>query len=112
MSVGFDPSGSVRAAPAATALQSSGRDAELRAAATRLEAAFLAEMLKQAGFDGGRQGLGGGGPGEAQFASFLRVEHARLMAERGGIGLAEHLFRALAAREAPPASPPGPERGA
>jgi flagellar protein FlgJ len=37
----------------------------------------------------------GGGAGEAQFASFLTQEHARLLAERGGIGLAEGIYRAL-----------------
>lgn len=74
------------------------RAAALRAVATDLEAHFLAEMLKQAGFGEARQSFGGG-TGEDQFASLLRVEHARALADRGGIGLAESLFRALAARE-------------
>lgn len=69
----------------------------LRAVARDLEAAFIAEMLKHTGL-GATSDAFGGGPGEAQFASFLRTEHARLMAERGGIGLAENIFRALTAR--------------
>jgi Rod binding domain-containing protein len=76
-----------------------GRIAELRRTARDLEAAFIAEMLKHAGMGEARTGLGGGGPGEDQFASLLRAEHARLFAERGGIGLAEGIFRSLAARE-------------
>jgi peptidoglycan hydrolase FlgJ len=72
---------------------------ELRAVARELEAGFLAEMLKQAGFGESRQTLGGGA-GEDQFASLLRVEHARALAARGGIGLAEQVFEALVARSA------------
>lgn len=71
---------------------------ELRAVAVELEATFLAEMLKHAGL-GEIGGAFGGGAGEAQFASFLRLEQARAMADSGGVGLAETLFQALAARE-------------
>lgn len=74
-------------------------DAGLRAVALELEAAFLSEMLKHAGLDGAVSGPGGGGAGEAQFASLLRDEQARLFAESGGVGLAESIVRALAARE-------------
>lgn len=66
-----------------------------------LEATFLAEMLKQSGL-GGPSGSFGGGPGEEQFSSFLTQEHARLFAERGGIGLAESIFRALTAQAGTP----------
>lgn len=74
------------------------RAGELRAAARELEAAFLSEMLKHAGV-GEARGAFGGGAGEEQFTSLLRSEHARAIAERGGIGLAESLFRSLAARD-------------
>lgn len=63
-----------------------------------LEAAFLSEMLAHAGLGTAAESFGGG-IGEAQFASFLRDEQARALAERGGIGLAEHIFRSLARRE-------------
>ncbi|PWK59787.1 rod-binding protein [Roseicyclus mahoneyensis] len=69
----------------------------LRAVARELEASFLAEMLKHAGFGEGRDSFGGG-VGEEQFVSLLRDEHARALTDRGGIGLAEALFRALVAR--------------
>lgn len=62
--------------------------------ARELEAAFLAEMLQHSGLDGDA-GSFGGGVGEEQFSSFLRLEQARMMVARGGIGLAEHLFRAM-----------------
>lgn len=70
------------------------RDVRLRDAARELEATFLSEMLKAAGL-GNRSAGFGGGAGEDQFASLLRDEQARQMVRAGGIGLAEHLFRAL-----------------
>ncbi|MFC4731126.1 rod-binding protein [Salipiger abyssi] len=66
----------------------------LRSAAVALEASFLTEMLKAAGFGESRDAFGGGA-GEEQFASFLRREHAQTLAETGGIGLAESLYHAL-----------------
>jgi peptidoglycan hydrolase FlgJ len=80
-------------------------EAALRDKSVELEAAFLAEMLQFAGL--GAEGDGfDGGIGEEQFASFLRQEQASLMAERGGIGLAESLFEALVDRSAAPGGAP------
>jgi Rod binding domain-containing protein len=76
-----------------------GRLEEIRRAAVDFEAAFLAEMLKAAGFGRPRESFGGG-PGEEAFAGLLAREQAALLAERGGIGLAEHLVRALLRHEA------------
>ena len=72
-------------------------DTRLFKAAQDLEASFLAEMLKSAGFGEPRESFGGG-VGEDQFASFLRQAHADEMVKSGGIGLAEHLFEALKER--------------
>ena len=69
-------------------------DDALRTKATELEAAFLAEMLQFAGLGESSEEFGGG-IGEDQFSSFLRQEQAQLMAERGGVGLAESIFNAL-----------------
>lgn len=66
----------------------------LRAQARALETAFLSQMLGEAGL-GAPSAAFGGGAGEAHFASFLRDEQARLIVDRGGIGLAEQIFRAL-----------------
>ena len=72
-------------------------DAKLRAAAQKLEATFLAEMLKSAGLGTPRDSFGGG-KGEEQFASFLREAQAEEMAKTGGIGLAEALYEAMKVR--------------
>ena len=66
----------------------------LRDAADKMEANFLAEMLKSAGL-GETSGEFGGGAGEDQFASFLVQEQAMMMVKAGGIGLSEALFEAL-----------------
>ncbi len=70
------------------------RDSPLRQAATELEAAFLTEMLKSAGFGKSRTTMGGGA-GEDQYASLLVRAQAEQIARSGGIGLAESLFNAL-----------------
>jgi flagellar protein FlgJ len=69
-------------------------DEELRVAAEAFEAQFLTEMLGHAGFGAARKEFGGGA-GEDAFASMLVREQARLMMDRGGIGLAERLFQAF-----------------
>lgn len=74
------------------------RNATLLTKARELEAAFLAEMLAHSGLDE-MQGAFGGGEGEAQFTSFLRQEQARLIVEKGGIGLAELIFKTMAEAE-------------
>ncbi|MCB1391295.1 MAG: rod-binding protein [Rhodobacteraceae bacterium] len=70
----------------------------LRRSAEALEAAFLAEMLKSAGAFRPTEGLGGGGEGEEQFASFLADAQAGAMVARGGIGLADSIEHALRLR--------------
>lgn len=74
------------------------KDAALRDAAKKLEATFLAEMLKSAGLGQSRESFGGGA-GEDQFASFLLQAQAEKMVDAGGIGLAETLFKALKERD-------------
>ncbi|MGB8623741.1 MAG: rod-binding protein [Paracoccaceae bacterium] len=78
-------------------LQAASPDTKLHRAAEQLEANFLSEMLKSAGF-GEMPGEFGGGAGEQQFTSFLRQAEAQEMVKSGGIGLAEHLFEALKER--------------
>ena len=74
------------------------KDAALRQAAEKLEATFLAEMLKSAGLGQSRETFGGGA-GEDQFGSFLVQEQAQAMVDAGGIGLAESLYNALKERQ-------------
>ena len=85
--------------PADSPAGGTARDPALWAAAQKMEAAFLAEMLKGAGLDAARGGPGGGGAGEEQFSSFLREEHARALVARGGLGLSESLYHALKERQ-------------
>ena len=80
--------------PAPLSAETTARDVVLRRTAENLEAAFLSEMLKSAGFGRARESFGGG-VGEEQFASFLRDEQARAMVHAGGIGLAESIFEAM-----------------
>jgi Rod binding domain-containing protein len=71
----------------------------MKTAAQEMEATFLAEMLKSAGV-GKTPSEFGGGAGEDQFGSFLRLEQARAMARAGGIGLGEAIFNAMKERGA------------
>jgi len=70
----------------------------LREAAEKIEASFLAEMLKSAGL-GKTSSQFGGGAGEDQFSSFLVQEQAMQMVKAGGIGLAESIFESLKERD-------------
>jgi peptidoglycan hydrolase FlgJ len=87
--------------PAIPAPAVTQRREALMATARDLEATFLAEMLGHAGL-GATDEAFGGGHGEAQFASFLKQEQARLITDRGGIGLAEMIFKSMAGRENAP----------
>lgn len=85
----------IRPTVIAPSTSTSTSDHRLREVATKLEGAFLAEMLTAAGFGQAREGFGSGGAGENQFASFLVQQQAAAMAQAGGIGLAESIFRSL-----------------
>jgi Rod binding domain-containing protein len=74
------------------------KDQGLYDVAQKLEASFLAEMLKSAGLGESRESFGGGA-GEDQFSSFLVQEQAMLMVKSGGIGLTESLFETLKERQ-------------
>lgn len=84
--------------PTVTSTTEAARNAVLRNRAQELEAQFLAEMLRHTGLGRPPESFGGGS-GEDQFSSFLRQEQATAIARRGGIGLSEHLFNAMKARD-------------
>lgn len=84
-------------APVALHVGPASQDARLWDAARKLEATFLAEMLKSAGLGEMPESFGGGA-GEEQFASFLLDAQAEKIVEAGGIGLAEALFEAMKVR--------------
>ena len=74
-----------------------GAEHAARAAAEAFEASFLAEMLRYSGLNAMPDAFGGGA-GEEAFGSLLTDEYARLIAARGGIGLAERVFEILKQR--------------
>jgi peptidoglycan hydrolase FlgJ len=74
------------------------KDPRLMAKAQELEANFLSEMLSHSGL-GEMDGSFGGSHGEAQFASFLRQEQAKLIVQKDGLGLAEMIFKAMTKAE-------------
>ena len=78
-------------------LAARSNERKLRDAALELEANFLAGMSKAAGVGETPEAFGGGA-GEDQFSSILRLEQARQMAANGGVGLTEMIFEALKER--------------
>lgn len=62
--------------------------------AIELEANFLAQMLDFSGLGETSENFGGGA-GEDAFSGFLVQEQAKMIAENGGIGLAESIVKSL-----------------
>ena len=73
--------------------------AKARATATDFEATFLNSMFSQmlTGIDG--EGPFGGAGGAGVWRSFLGDEYAKSFAKAGGIGIADHVYRALLAQQ-------------
>ena len=69
----------------------------IKLAADKLEAQFLAEMLKASGVGQPRSGFGGG-IGEEQFSSFLADAYAKEMVQAGGLGLSDAIYASLLQR--------------
>ena len=89
-------------AASATASVGAHTDAELRKACEELESVFLEQLLKEMRRTVPKDDLFGGGRGEDVFQSMFDQEIAKKMAGRGGIGLAEILYRQLSREAAPP----------
>ncbi|MCA8890048.1 MAG: hypothetical protein KDA46_14535 [Parvularculaceae bacterium] len=71
----------------AAATQRSPRQSKLEATSEEFESAFIAEMLRHAGFE--KAVVGDGGPGASAMAGFVVDAVARDIARAGGFGLAE-----------------------
>ena len=69
-----------------------------RAAAEDFEAVFLNSMMQQM-FSGLGEGPFGGGPAAGVWRSFLTDEYAKSFAKSGGIGISDHVQRALLAQQ-------------
>jgi Rod binding domain-containing protein len=87
---------SQRAAPRPGRDQDAGK---LRAAAQEFEAVFMSQMLETM-FQGIRtDGPFGGGHGESVYRSLLLQEYGKVLARRGGIGLADAVTRQMIATQ-------------
>ncbi len=74
--------------------------ASARASAVEFESVFLNTMFSQmfTGIEG--DGPFGGSGGAGVWRSFLSEEYAKSFAKAGGIGLADHVYRALLDQQA------------
>lgn len=61
------------------------------AAAQEFEAVFLSEMIKPIFEELKSDPMFGGGQGEEVFQGMMVQEYGKLMSERGGVGIAEHV---------------------
>jgi Rod binding domain-containing protein len=86
-------------APGVAAKLAPGVAAKARATATDFEQVFLNSMFSQmfTGIDG--DGPFGGGKATGVWRSFLTDEYAKSFAKAGGIGLGDHIYRALIAQQ-------------
>ncbi|MEM9497644.1 MAG: rod-binding protein [Pseudomonadota bacterium] len=89
------PQSNLPGRPAPLATDNAPGQEKARRVAELLEATFISEMLKSAGF-GAQENSFSGSAGEDQFASFHRDAIARKIAAGGGIGLAEQIVRHIA----------------
>ena len=73
--------------------------ASARASAVEFESVFLNTMFNQmfTGMEG--DGPFGGAGGAGVWRSFLTDQYARTMAQSGGIGIADHVYRSLLAHQ-------------
>jgi Rod binding domain-containing protein len=73
----------------------SADDAKMRAAAEEFEAVFLAQILENM-FQGiPTDGPFGGGHGESVYRSLMLQEYGKVIAQRGGIGVADAVMREM-----------------
>lgn len=94
----------LNAATAKAPMLAASTKEKARAAAQEFEAVFLNSMFQQmfAGVDG--DGPMGGSGATGVWRSFLTDEYAKSFAKSGGIGIADHVYRALLAQQEASAS--------
>jgi peptidoglycan hydrolase FlgJ len=69
-----------------------------RASAQDFEAVFINSMLQQM-WAGVGEGPLSGGPAANMWRSFLTDEYSKAFAKKGGIGIADHVYRSLLAQQ-------------
>jgi peptidoglycan hydrolase FlgJ len=90
------PSAAATAALTGSGLKSAGNTGKLRELAEDFESVFLNSMFQQMF---AHVGEGSGGPGASIWRSFLTEEYSKSFVKAGGIGIADHVMRALLARQ-------------
>ncbi len=81
-----------------SAQQPGVRDAAAaRKTANEFESMFLTQMLEHMSSGIKTDGPFGGGQGEEMFRSLLNQEYAGMLSKRGGIGIADHVYRQILA---------------
>lgn len=93
------PREAARSAPAQSAGEAARQDAKLRAACKDMEAVFLNMLLTEMRKTVPKSGLADGGSQEEIIRSLLDGEMAKNMAESGGTGLADMLYRQLSPKQ-------------
>jgi Rod binding domain-containing protein len=98
-STATDPRLSALAAPTLTAKPGMTSPARLRAQAAEFESAFVSTMFQSmfTAIDG--DGPMGSTTGVAPWRSFLTQEYAKSFVQKGGLGLADHVYSALIAQQ-------------
>ncbi len=98
-----------------TAAGNRGKDengGRLREACTEFESLFIHLLLKELRATVGKSGLMDGGQAEEVYTGMMDTEMARDLAAKGGIGLADILYRQLDSARTEPPSVPGPSEPA
>jgi Rod binding domain-containing protein len=83
-------------------------ESRLDAVAMDFEAVFIAQMLSPLFSSVSTPEIAGGGKSEAFFKSLLQESYAKMMAERGGFGLADHVKASLIGLQSHESSEPFP----
>ena len=97
--VSLTASPSLTASTAVTARLKAVRDTRMRTQAEDFEAQFLNSMF-QLMYEGvGGDGPFGSSPGVAPFRSFLTDEFAKSFVKKGGIGIADSVYKSLLAHQ-------------
>ncbi len=77
--------------------QGNTNDAQARKTAREFEAMFLTQMMEHMSSGIKTDGPFGGGQGEEMFRSLLNQEYAGMLSKRGGIGIADQVYRQILA---------------
>lgn len=87
--------GRVDANPAMPRIDPRQGTAKMQKSAKEFEAMFISQMLKPMFESIGTDGPTGGGEGEKMFRSMMVDEYGKMMASRGGLGIADAVMRTM-----------------